>query len=113
MSDTGVLLQIERSNGGAIDMARPVKLETLEDVKQHIAYRDGQFDRFLEDHERMRRDAAEQRNTCQAGLQSEIAEIRKDLKEMRTVIYRATGGAAAVGAVLGIVAAALIQAVLP
>jgi len=94
-------------------MARGERMETLDDIKIHIAYRDGQIDSFMDEQSRTNLRNETTTRSCQGVMQKQIGDMRKDLKEMRAVIYKATGGAAMLGAIVGIVIAGVIQAVMP
>jgi len=98
------LLTIQPEKGNGTMTARPLRLETLEDVIQHVNFHEGSITAMWEEQHRFNERSVTSTTTCQGAMQAEIREIKEDIKAMRKTIYIAMGGATALGSVIGVVA---------
>jgi len=82
---------------------RPMRLETLEDVIQHVTYHEGQVSAFWKEQHRLNDRAELTTRLCQASVASELKEMRNDIAGIRKLIYIAMGAATVIGSILGLI----------
>ncbi len=80
---------------------KPLRLETLEDVIQHVNFHEGQISAFWREQHRFNDRTDLTTRTCQSAMAIEMKEMRRDIAGIRKFIYMAMGAATLLGAIAG------------
>jgi hypothetical protein len=78
---------------------QPLTLETLDDTIAWIREHDATITAWWEEQRRFNKGTDHKTFQCQAFMQGEIKEIRRDIQGIRKTMYIAMGGALVLGSV--------------
>ena len=83
------------------EVDRPLRLESLEDVIQHVNFHEGQISAFWKEQHRFNDRTDLTTRACQSAMAAEMKEMRRDIGGIRKLIWMGMGAAAILGGIAG------------